>query len=257
MKKILIALLCAIMLSAGACAESPAVPPRSPAPETVPVSSAGGMEGTLNGMPLTLEFDPDPMFSIQQDGYIQASFFAYGEGDLLYELYMTFPQAVQSGDVLTPESSLRSGQIASGLMLFVSDANSEICSAASQYASGAYPDGSGYSMNFTDVTVNGASYTFSGSMDAKLAVVDMYYNPTSEINELSADFSFTMDLGSASSAPYADHSTPEPALPPSEGQDGSANPDVVPETEPTVVPPEERPPLPPTKLITPQNAQKV
>ena len=100
MKKTLTALLCAMLICFGAAAESPSPTP-TPEPEIAEAAQTGGsMSVTLNAETLTLDFDPDPQYSICRDGFVQASFYAYGAGDLLYELYMTFPQTVQPGEII-------------------------------------------------------------------------------------------------------------------------------------------------------------
>lgn len=260
MKKLLTALLCAALLAGCAFAEAPSAegtpqpsPEASAAPE-VRTADAGGMDASLNGESLRLEFDPDPMYSLCRDGYVQASFYVYGANNALYELYMTFPQDVQPGETLTPENVVLSGDIGTGLMLFVSDDDSDVCSAASQYMTGPYPEGSGYTLSFSEVTVGGTAYTFAGTIDANLVEVDQYYNATSTVNRLSGSFRFTMDLGSAASGAPGTRPTPEATQPPA-GEQPKA--DEAPKAEPTAEPEPQRPPTPPAQLITPPNAQKI
>jgi len=263
MKRKLTALLCALLIGCGAMAEAPAPSPTPEIAETI--QTAGSMSVTFNDEALTLDFDPDPMYSICRDGYVQSSFYAYGEGDLLYELYMTFPQSVLPGETVTPESSLKQADLFSGLYLYVSTTESETCSAATQFLTGAYPEGSSYSIAFSDISSNGSVSTFTGTVEAKMIELDANYNPTSKINDFSASFTFSMDLGSETAQP-------EPRLP-----ESSAEP-VFPEPSPDI--PEEKapenefpknefpyplpdayanpyPPTPPSQLITPSNAQKI
>ncbi len=253
MKRKLTALLCVMLLGCSAMAEAPAPAP-TPVPEiSEAIQSSGSMSVTLNGETMTMEFDPDPLYSICRDGYVQASFFAYGANDLLYELYLTFPQDVQSGQTISPESSLMQMDILSGLYLYISTSSSEICSAATQYLTGAYPEGSSYSISFGSVSSEGTVSFFEGTIDAKLIQMDQNYNPTSTIDEFSASFSFSMDLGTAGAQPEPrqPEASKEPAAPEEE----------TPRAESPYPPPEEfknpYPPTPPSQLITPSNAQKI
>lgn len=255
MKKKLIALLCALSLLGCARAETAPLPTPAPEAATEPAAQTaaeGQMTITLDGAPMTLEFDPDPMFSVCRDGYIQASFFAYDESDLLYELYMTFPQNVQPGGSVTAESSLAGGYIASGLMLYISSSASETCAGATQYLTGPYPTGSSYEIRFDEVTADGTKHTFSGSAEAKLVQIDENYNPTSVVNDFSAEFRFTMNIGSA--LPEAS-AAPEASLPPS--GDSQSEAEEIPGYELPVMPEQQRPPTPPAHLVTPANAQKI
>jgi len=260
MKKLLSALLCAILIGFCAAAEAPVFPTPSPevSAETTPAPdahSAGGMDFTLNGKNLRLDFDPDPEYSICRDGYIQASFYVEDSDGLLYELYVTFPQSVQSGDTVTPDSCVKSGDIGSGLMLFISDdADMDVCSAATQYLAGPYPEGSSYSISFTGVMAVGSLYTFDGVMDGNLVEVDERFYATSTVNECSGTFSFTMDL-TAAKLPDKESSTPEPDKVPS--PDPSQNPGSTPESEATPEPEKKRPPTPPAQLNTPSDARKI
>lgn len=235
MKKLLIALLCAALgLTASAWAESapspvfptpapdasesPAPGFQMPAPDASPSQAGGSLRASLNGEPLTLDFDADPLYSTYEGGYVQASFYAYGEADLLYELYVVFPSTVSSGDVIASETAARSGDDQSGLMLFVSDSNSEACSVATQHIGGAFPEGSAYELRFDRVTADGSLYSFTGSLKATLVRVDEQYHSLSETDTLTASFTFTMNLGDASATPAPDGENPPeegamPALP--------------------------------------------
>lgn len=266
MKKLLSALLCALLIGSCAIAESSAFPTPAPEisaePDATPdaasesqLSAGGSMDFTINGKTLKMDFDPDPEYSICRDGYVQASFYAKDTDGLLYELYVTFPQSVQSGDTVTPDECRKNGDIGSGLMLFVSDdADMDVCSAATQYLTGPYPEGSSYAISFTSVIADGSLYTFKGAMNGSLVEVDDRFYATSTVNECSANFSFTMDLGAAK-VPEKDRTAPDagdvptPAIP--------ELPDSTPESEATPAPEKKRPPTPPAHLTTPSDAQKI
>lgn len=265
MKKLLSALLCALLIGSGALAEAPVFPTPAPEvsaePESTPgaapqeQTSAGGMDFTINGKTLRLDFDPDPEYSICKDGYVQASFYVEDDDGLLYELYVTFPQTVKSGDAVTPENCIENADIGSGLMLFISDdAGTDLCSAATQYLTGPYPEGSSYAISFGSVTSEGSLYTFEGTMNASLVEVDERFYATSTINECSGVFRFTMDLG-ASTAPDNNRTPPEPSEVPSPVV--PEIPDATPESEATPAPEQKRPPTPPAQLITPSDARKI
>lgn len=252
MKKKLTALLCAMLIGCGALAES-AVPTPTPAPEASEEAQTGGsMSVTLNGEALTLNFDPDPQYSICRDGYIQASFYAYGEGDLLYELYLTFPQDVLSGETLTPDNRMLAADVYSGVYLYVSTASTDVCSAATQYLTGAYPEGSSYALTFDSVAQNGSVSSFAGTLSAKLVEFDQSYTPTGTVNDFSATFGFSMDLSGGSALP-------EPRQP--EASEAPSSPDAAPEDESPYPLPEgaykQYPPTPPSQLVTPANAQRI
>lgn len=259
MKRKLIALLCALLLTACAIAES--VPP-APAPESSAAAQSGGsISFTLNDTQLTLDFDPDPQFSVCRDGYIQSSFYAYGEGDLLYELYVTFPQDIRPGETITPESCMLSADMFSGVYLYISDETTDVCSAATQYLTGAYPQGSGYSITFTTASAEGTAASFAGTLEANLVEVDANFLPTGKINALSGSFSFSMDLGGSAVPPDEGRAAPEATQPPA--SEAPSRPDQTPDEAPAQPAPTpennagQRPPAPPAKLITPANAKKI
>lgn len=253
MKKMLSALLCALLIGLCAFAESPAA--TMPAPQD---PSTGSMDLTLNGETLQLNFDPDPQYSICKDGYIQASFYAETADDLLYELYLTFPQSVSSGEEVTPDSCIKSGNIGCGLMLFISDdAGMDVCSAATQTLTGAYPEGSSYVIRFANVAADASAYTFEGSLEASLVEVDEQFYATSTINVCSASFRFTMETSAA--APSAEESAaPESSETPSPTQpESSVLPESTPGSESTPAPKKNQLPTPPPQLTKPSNARKI
>ncbi|MGN0803588.1 MAG: hypothetical protein ACI4MF_13435 [Candidatus Faecivicinus sp.] len=218
---------------------------QTPAPESEAAQAGGTLRAILNGEPLTLDFDPDPQFSMCEDGYVQASFYAYGAAGKLYELYLVFPQTVAAGDIITAEGRAAAGDDQSGLMMFVSDNSSDVCSLASQYADGVYPEGSGYEATFSQVSASGTMYTFTGSLKATLVVIDEHYNSLAESHTLTASFTFTMDLSGASAEP----GSPDPEATPKNSEPPKGN------DAPTL--PYSAIPTPPAKLVTPADAKKI
>ncbi len=251
MKKLLAALLCAMMLLSFAHAET--------------AGTQGSLSLTINGQAIALDFDPRPEYSQCQNGYVQASFYAYDEANQLYELYVTFPQTAHSGETFMPDNCLTPDRIGTGLMLFISDdAGKDLCSAATQYLTGSYPEGSSYQLKFDTVAPSGSACAYAGSFEATLAEVDSMFRTTGNFNTCSASFEFTMDLGS--SAPQADPSpslqpgaTPDPATPglPESTPDPAlpALPEATP--EPSAPPQVEYPPQPQEKLVTPPDARRI
>lgn len=258
MKKMLSALLCVMLIGFCAFAESPILPTPAPSSAAQEQTAADGMDLTINGETLRLNFDPDPKYSICKDGYVQASFYAETADGLLYELYLTFPQAVKSGETVTPDSCIQSGDLGSGLMLFVSDdAGMDVCSAATQTLAGTYPEGSSYAVRFTSAAANDSVYTFEGDLEASLVEVDERFYATSTINTCSAAFRFTMDVSAAAQS-EGNSVAPESSETPAPSQPGtSESPNSTPKVDPTPAPKQNLLPTPPPQLNKPSNVRKI
>ena len=230
MKKILAALLCAL-LSLTPVVQAESTNPFSlfptPAPSAdVPEESAppafgmpapsmqegGSMSLTVRGETLTLDFDSDPLYSMLDDGYIQASFYALDAMNALYELYLIFPAEVAAGSMVTPTGCIADGMLDSGVILYITEPTSSLYANASQDEYGIYPEDSAYVISFDEVTRAGSSCTFSGSVEATLIALDTSYNPLHPVENLSATFQFTMDLSGAST-PNSDGDESIPHLP--------------------------------------------
>ena len=87
---------------------------------------------------------------------------------------------------------------------------------------------------------------------AKLVQIDENYNPTSVVNDFSAEFRFTMNIGAALPESSA---APEATLPPAE--DSQPKEEEIPGYELPALPEPQRPPTPPAHLVTPANARKI
>ena len=230
MKKILAALLCALMCltpivqaesvhpfslfpttspAPGNSGDSPLPSFETPAP-TVPKN--GSMRLSVLGETLTLDFDDDPMYSMLDGGYVQASFYAYDASDTLYEIYLLFPDDVTSGSVVTPAVSAAAGMMDAGVILYVTSDSSELYAIASQDESGVYPKETSYAITFDEVTRIGSACTFSGSVEATLMALDEYYNPLYPVENLTAAFQFTMNFESAPTPDFGSHDS-APRLP--------------------------------------------
>ena len=227
MKKILAALLCALLCLVPAVqAEftnpfslfpTPSPEPGESGDDALPsfetpvpsVPKGGSMRLSVLGQTLTLDFDDDPMYSMLDGGYIQASFYAYDASDTLYEIYLLFPDDVASGSVVTPSVSAAAGMLDSGVILYVTSDSSELYAIASQDELGVYPDETSYTITLDEVTRIGSACTFSGSVEATLMALDDFYNSLYPVENLTASFQFTMELSSAPEPDFGSYdSTP-------------------------------------------------
>lgn len=132
----------------------------------MPAPAAGGTLVLARGDDeIALAFDPDPEFSFSSQGYVQASFYAYGERDELYELYLVFPEGVQSGTTVSDPADGEN----TAIFFYVTEVDGSGSLAVASQASGMpYPEGSSYSIYFGEVVQTGSARTFSGAFDATL-----------------------------------------------------------------------------------------
>lgn len=208
------ALTCAIL---PARAENAFVFPTPQAPFSTPEPDApaeGGMRLSVMGETLTLDYDADPAYSLVEDGCVQASFYAYAQDGTLYELYLIFPDTVAAGSTVTPQTSPAGGSLDAGVMLFVTDGRNDISALATQSGSAAFPEGSSYSIQLTDVSRDGASAAFAGSFEATLMAVDAAFTPLYPIENVTGAFRFTMNLGLSAASPAPDIHLPGLIAPP-------------------------------------------
>ena len=128
--------------------------------------SAGSIQIEINGQPTVLGFDNSLEYSSVQDGTVQASFYAYSEDrEYLYELYMIFPESVQTGSTITPEYAAKNAPDCS-VVLIISNKEVEQYYFAGQIDGKAYPDGSAYTMYFDSVSASDSGRTYSGRLSA-------------------------------------------------------------------------------------------
>ena len=215
MKRIFALLLCLCLLAMGAALS-----------ENGTVED--GIQLTLDGRAVHLSFDKSDAYSSVMNGNVQASFFAYANGEEnLYELYMIFPQSVRSGDDVTTESALQ-GSLESSVVLIITDNQNETYYFAGQTETGAYPDGSSYSIRFDTVADTGEGTRYAGMLTATLVGMDMGTGTilgTLQITD--APFSFTMPAVNRRAIGDAPEATP----------DQSGNPfDSLPEATPAPLP---------------------
>lgn len=191
MRKLIIALLCALMLCATL---NPAV-----------LAASNSVEIEINGRQLNLMFDPSEQFSVVSDGYVRASFYTFSDdGSDLYELYLIFPWDVQTGTTIDPEYARQNASRTSMMMTVATKADTYYYFAGQVDAT----DGTDYALSFETVTDSDAGRTYSGTFSADM--VGMSVDNEMEFDTLriqGARFSFTMPARDA--APDA----PEPTQP--------------------------------------------
>ena len=195
MKKLIVALLCAVMMCA---LLQPAV-----------FAASDSMQITISGRQMALMFDPSEQFSYISEGTAQACFYGYMEGtEDLYELYMIFPWSVQSGTVLDPGYAMQFAPETTVLMVVTKNAR------ANYYFAGQSDetDGISYAITFESVSDSDAGRTFSGTLSATMiGVADDFETEVPPISFKNARFSFTMSTN-ADSEP-----DPGESMPPIEG----------------------------------------
>lgn len=167
------------------------------------LAASDSIDIEINGRQLSLMFDRSEQFSNITDGNVQASFYTYlDDSNDLYELYLIFPQDVESGTTLDPEYAFKNAPETSVVMIVTSNASVDYYFAGQAEDS----DGADYTMNFESVTDSEAGRTYSGTLSASM--IGMSGDTEMEITPLTiqnAHFSFTMPLngdGSADESPY-------------------------------------------------------
>lgn len=174
---------------------------------------AGSMTLTLDGRELLLAFDSDPTYSLIENGFVQSSFYAYASDGTLYELYLFFPETVQSGDHISTQSALDSGDEFSGVILSVSTYSSSLYAAASQEQGAAYPSGSSYTLSFEEVSQSDSQTVYAGTLEATLMLLDAQDNPVADCTA-SGSFRFAMTRRAAEESTDSPN-LPQVTLPPS------------------------------------------
>ena len=206
MRKILALCLCAwlsLCALSGACESNP-----------YDASVSDSIRLELHGQTLDLAFDGSEEYSSIMDGSVQASFYVYTDNSAnLYELYLVFPDSVQSGSVITPDYALQNAPDCS-VVLITTIGQTETYYFAGQVDGAAYPDRSGYTMRFDAVTEDGGNRTFRGTLSATLVGVDIDSgDATSSLDIVDAPFSFTMPAANRKSLgddPFAANPTTAP-----------------------------------------------
>ena len=195
-KSILISLcLCLLLVSLAAAAAA-----------TGAGSAGGSIEIVINGRRTPLAFDGSEEYSTIADGTVQASFYAYSDNSTyLYELYMIFPDSVQSGSTITPDFALQNDPDCS-VVLIISTNEDEQYYFAGQVDGAVYPNDSSYSISFDTVSADGDTRTYTGRLSASLVEMEMHPGaPLASFSIEDAPFSFSM---SAAAVPGRDNPDP-------------------------------------------------
>ena len=154
-----------------------------------------GLLLNVDGRELTLNFDGSEEYSSVINGRVLASFYTYTDNsERLYELTMTFPEAVQVGDVVDTQYALSQNPDCSVAAIF---STSE---AAIYYFSGVmdgqvYPADASFSITFDAVSDSENGRVYMGRLSAHLVGMDMFGGPETErklLDIADAPFSFTM-----------------------------------------------------------------
>ena len=245
MKRILCAALVLLLLALTAAAEDqpfslfpnapdavqtpepdlPGEVPQDPLPTPVPLPPAeaysegsGQLIATIDGVNVTLDFYADPDYSYREGGYLTTCFSGEAAGRQ-YELYFVFPETILSGETVSDASCVVNGDEESGIMLFISTNDDERYAIASQYSDGAFPEGSSYTLDFTQADKGGEAWAFAGQMRATLIEVDATFMSVGTISiegnfQLSAAFEEISDDGAQDEpGDYGDYGYDDPYQP--------------------------------------------
>ncbi len=196
MKRMLAMLLCLCLLALGAALSEGA--------------AGDGIVLTLDGQPMHLSFDRSDAYSSVMNGNVQASFFAYANGDqTIYELYMVFPENVRGGDEVTPAYAMQ-GAMESSVVLIITDNQDETYYFAGQIDTGAYPEGSDYNIHFDTVADTAGGTRYEGRLSATMVGMEMSSGALLGSLQISdAPFSFTMPAENRRTVTDAPEATPD------------------------------------------------
>ena len=213
MKKLLIFLLAGLMLLGSASALEGT---NYPAYDGAALPS-NALAGSFDADRLLLSFDASAEFSMCENGYLQACFYAMSAvSDSYIEIYLLFPQSTASGDVLTPDSMLAAGMKESSISFYEVRQTQEDFYVSMQNEAGKYPQNSDYEIRISSFTETDIAYAVHGTLSAALAEV-REMQPTGKVLTLrDVEFDFTLPK---SAAPRG--GMPETTQEPSE----SVNPD--------------------------------
>ena len=222
--------------------EDPFAEPGDGSAETLPDAEApagkgsGSLKITIEDEALEMKFDASPTYSSIDNHLLQAAFYTYGvSSGNLYELYLTFPDSVQTGETITPESAVKSA-LDTALMLMISTATEDTLYVASQQStSGPYPKTSTYTLRFDSVTDNGDTLSYTGAFTADLVSLSTStgnVDKTLHVEDASFEFTIAKSAGGDSEPDDAeeDDDSDDPF-------DGFADlPSLAPEPTPTLEP---------------------
>lgn len=193
MKKLLSAALAFLLLSAAAFALTANVYPRYDG--VIAENQIGGMFDTE---PLLLSFDVSADYSMCDNGYLQACFYATdGTENSYVELFLLFPQTAKSGDVISPAYAAETGMSECGVYFYEVKGSSEDAYIAAQTGGDATPEGSNYEIRIESFEETDSAYNVRGSVNAVL-VKTVEFKPTGELLTVQdAAFHFSMPKSAA------------------------------------------------------------
>ena len=201
MKKIIAMLICAVLAilpTLALCEESfdnpfGIDPGEFPEVSQPPADSGESITLTIDGETVRLVYDASPQYSTVQDGVIQVSFYAYGsDNNTLYELYLSLPETVRPGMVITPEYAAMTNE-ESSVVLIVSQGSQEVYYFASLMDGSVYPTGSDFSITIDSITDADGGARYAGTLSASLVALDMASGDvTATLNIPETPFSFTL-----------------------------------------------------------------
>lgn len=175
---------------------------------------------------IALKFDSSKTYSMISDGYVQASFYVGDDTQAeMRELYMVFPETVESGAVVTPDG-IGAENPECMVAYIYSTSQSEVYYYAGLEPGAAHPDSAAYEIAFDTVTEGEGSRTYTGRLNATLMGTDLLSNEAyGPLVIVDAPFSFTMpeanrkeldgnpfidDPAAPSEQPEAKETAPEP-----------------------------------------------
>mgnify|MGYP007102028392 CR=1 FL=1 len=156
----------------------------------------------LNGVTHTLVYDSTPEYSNVKDGLVQASFYEYDSpSNTLYELFMVFPENVESDSTIDAQYAVDTGDDCSVVMI-VSDDDTETYYVSGIMDGKVYPANSDFAMRFDFVTTYGGGTSYAGTLDANLVAVDANTGAITGAMKIdSAPFSLLMGGAESPDAP--------------------------------------------------------
>lgn len=218
MKKIIAIFCCLLLAVSFSGAYASAIPFDNPEGrnEAFPPDNApgNGINIVIDGKATKLDFDPSEEFSSIANGMVQASFYAYGpNSEYLYEMFLVFPENIASGASITNEYAIQNNLPDCSVVLMISTNTLEQYFFSGQMQGAAYPANTSYTMTFTSVSRDVNGWTYTGSLTASLAEIDLLTGQVVDTIQLpDAPFSFTMPVSGSGSSDDPQPSIPAPGL---------------------------------------------
>ncbi len=155
-------------------------------------------EMTMNEEELSLELNDSDQYSVVEGGYVQVAFDVTTDTQYIM-LYLTFPETVQAGDIISTETSLESGDDLSGVIVYVITSaseyygNDETNYGMATQSSAAYPEDAVYSIQIDEIETTSETITIAGTVTGSLTELDATFAETGNTYEIEASFQFTLE----------------------------------------------------------------